>query len=50
MESCLVPEFVAEHLETRKLEPEKWCELDKAVKEATIAKQLETTKTLEEAW
>jgi hypothetical protein len=49
MELSLMPSFVKDYLETRKLEPEKWCELDEAIRKATIAKQLETTKTLEEA-
>jgi hypothetical protein len=49
MEPGLMPDFVKEYLETRKLVPEEWCKLDEAVRKATIAKQLETTKTLEEA-
>ncbi len=44
-----MPSFVKEYLETRKLVPEEWCELDDALKKAAVARHLETTKTLEEA-
>jgi hypothetical protein len=49
MEACLMPDFVKGFLETQKLAPDEWCKMNDAVKAATIAKHLETTKTLEEA-
>jgi hypothetical protein len=49
MEPSLTPSFVAELLKRKKLEPNKWCALNDIELNATVAKQLETTTTLEKA-